>query len=302
VALLAVLTMSAAAASASPRTWVVCPDRPRQSGCHFRGDLALQAAIDRATSGDTVLLRKGRYFPVAWRDVPYKEIVVRGQAVIDGKDLTLRGEAGVILDGSARLPATALVIRRATVTLRDVEITGYRYDIEEDDIYEGHGIFVIDGRLRAERVTISRFQKMGLVGRGATSLDAAQLSILDGHVGIWLHETATLRLDGGVLRGNDSSAVAAYDQSVAHLSQVDVEGNRDDGLYTEQDATLFLANSRVLGNSPVALHAVDRSRVVVTASTLVGNAKDVAAEGEARIWLTETPPMAATATGERPGE
>lgn len=276
---------SAQGFAASGRTYVVCPAGSRAGGCQFNGDGGIPAAIDRAADGDTILIKAGRYAPVSFRDVKYKEITVRGYIVVDGKNLSIIGEAGTVLDGSAKLPATAIVVRRAEVSLRNLEITGFRYDIQEDDIYEGHGVFVIDGKARIDNVTIRRSQKMGLTGRGDSLLDASNLQVLDGHVGIWLHEFAYLRLRNSIIRGNDSSAIAAYDNSVAHVSNSVFDGNLDDGLYSEHQATIFATNSLVLRNKPAGIHAIDESRIWVGYSALFGNAANVASKDNAEVRL-----------------
>ncbi len=180
----------------------------------------LPNAVARASNGDTIQIRAGRYTPRAYQDVPFRDLVVRSFVIIDGKNLALVGEKGVVLGGNDKLPMSAIVVRNADVSMSHLEITGFNYAIEEDKIYDGHGIFVIDSKARIDDVTISKFQKMGLTGRGDTQLDVSNLRVLDGHVGVWLHETAYLRLRNALVRGNDSSAITAYDNSVAHRSTV----------------------------------------------------------------------------------
>ena len=198
--------------------------------------------------------------------------------MVDGKDLSIVGEPGTVLDGSTKLAAAAIVVRNAAVTLRQLEITGFRYEVEEDDFYEGHGIFVIDGRARIEDVTIRNFRKMGLTGRGDTLLDVSRLKVLDGHVGIWLQETAHLRLRDSIVRGNDSAAIAAYESSVAHVSGSVFEGNLDDGLYTEQQAAIYATDCRILRNKPYGAHATDDSRIWIEGGVVYGNDKPTGAE------------------------
>lgn len=259
------------AGSACAKTWVVCPAGSRARNCHFRGDKAIPEAVERATSGDTIRIRAGRYSPVVSRDVPYKDTIVRAYVLIEGKDLTLAGEAGAALDGSTGLAATAIAVHRARVTIHDLEITGFRYAVEEDDIYDGHGIYVIDGQTRIDNVVIGRFQKMALTGRGDSLLDVSKLQVLDGHVGIWLHETAYLRLRESVVRGNDMSAIAAYDDSAAHISGSVLEGNRNDGLFAQHRATLFIAGSQILRNQRAGASASGESRILIADSALQGN-------------------------------
>lgn len=279
-----VLLATGGAAQAGPRTHVVCPADAPQAGCGYSGGEGIQLAVDAAVNGDTILLRAGRFAAAAYREVPYKEVRVRGFVVIDGKDLTLAGEAGAILDGTTGVPTTAIVVRGGTVAIRNLVLMGFRYDVQEDDFYEGHGLFVIDGRVQAVDLTISKFQKMGLTGRGASVLIAERLKIVDGHVGIWLHEMATLRLTASVVSRNDSSAIAAYDDSVAHVVDSEFEGNLDDGLFTEHRATIYATHSKILRNRPYGARAVGDSAIWLVDCVLEGNAKDTTgSRGRARV-------------------
>ncbi len=277
--LLAGLVCTAAAIPVQADTIIACPGDATARDCTFKGDGAIQSAIDRAKDGDTVQVRAGKYSPRAYRDLPYKEITVRAFVAIENKRLTLQGEDGVVLDGSVGLPTTGIGLKNADVVLRNLDITGFRWDIEEDDIYEGHGIFALDSRARIDRVTIRNYQKMGLTGRGKTLLDVTALRVIDGHVGSWLYEGAYMRLDDAVFRNNDSSAVAAYNDSVAHLSHIVVDRSTDDGLYGEDTATIYVTKSIVTGSKPIALNATGKSRIVASDVALHGNAKDMSDSG-----------------------
>lgn len=266
-------------ASAEAATLIVCPEKATARDCAFKGDRAIQTAVDRAKDGDVVLVRAGTYHPRAARDLPFKEIVIRAFVAIEGKRITLRGEPGAILDGSQGLPVTGIGVKNADVVIDGLHLTGFRYDIKEDDIYEGHGIFAVDSRVRIADVTISRFQKMGLTGRGATTLDVTGLKILDGHVGSWLYEGAYMRVDDAVFRRNESAALAAYDDSVAHLSRIAVDGSADDAIYAENDATIHLTRSVVINSKPIALNATGGSRILASQLLLHGNGAETSATG-----------------------
>ncbi|WP_129779775.1 right-handed parallel beta-helix repeat-containing protein [Peristeroidobacter soli] len=254
-----------------PHTHIVCPTANMAADCAFAGGSGIQAAIDAAADGDTVQLRAGTYSATAVRDVPYRIHTIRGFVVIDGKRLSLVGEPGVVLDGGTGPRSTGIVVNRANLEVRGLTLTGFKFDVEEDEIYEGHGIFAMDSRVRLHDVTIEKYQKMGLTGRGDTILDVDGLRILDGHVAIWLHETAYLRLSNAVIRGNDSSAIAAYDNSTAHVANSVIDRNIDDGLYTEHDASIYVTNSIVVNNKPYAAHALGNSKIWLGYSALFGN-------------------------------
>lgn len=280
---LGALALAALCGVASARTLTVCPAEPRQRGCDFRGDLAIQAAVDRAANGDEIRIRAGRYAPEAYRDVRFEEITVRAYVLVEGKDVSIAGEPGAILDGSTKLPTTAIAVHRANVRIAGLEITGFRYAVQEDDTYEGHGIFVIDGTARIEGVTIRNFQKMGLIGRGRSVLEASKLQILDGHVGVWLRESSYLRLTDSTIRGNDSAAVSAYIDSVAHISGCVFERNQDDGLYVNEQATLYVTGSRVVDNKPFGANAEGNGRIWLRDTVLAGNTQDIGSKDEGRV-------------------
>jgi hypothetical protein len=261
----------AAVSSSGPKTHVVCPTQALAADCAFSGGSGIQAAIDAAADGDTIRVRPGTYTASSVRDVPYKVHTIRGFVVVDGKRLSLIGEPGAILDGSTGPRTTGLVIHRANVDVQGLTFTGFKFDVEEDEIYEGHGIFAIDSRVRVRDVTIEKYQKMGLTGRGNTDLDAENLRVIDGHVAIWLDEHAHLRLSNALIRGNDSAGVAAYHNSSAHVANSVFDRNLDDALYGEQEATIYATNSIFLNNKPYVARATENSKIWVGYSGLFGN-------------------------------
>lgn len=260
-----------AASTSGPKIHVVCPTQALAADCAFSGGSGIQAAIDAAADGDTIRIRPGTYVAAGVRDVPYKVHTIRGFVVVDGKRLSLIGEPGAVLDGSAGPRATGLVIHRANVDVQGLTFTGFKFDVEEDEIYEGHGIFAIDSRVRVRDVTIEKYQKMGLTGRGNTDLDAENLRILDGHVAIWLDEHAHLRLSNALIRGNDSAGVAAYSNASAHVANSVFDRNLDDALYGEQEATIYATNSIFLNNKPYVARATGNSKIWVGYSAVFGN-------------------------------
>lgn len=279
----AVSAEAAPSAPGSAIVHVVCPVAATGVNCRYQGGAGIQAAIDAAANGDTIMIKAGRYSAAAYRDVPYKIHLIRGFAVVDGKDLTIQGEPGTVLDGGTGVKTTAFVLRRSRAELRQLELTGFRFDVEEDEIYEGHGIFAIDSRVRLNDITIEKYQKMALAGRGDSLLEASNLRILDGHVAIWLQESASLRLSNALIRGNDSAGIAAYDNAVAHVANTVFDGNLDDALYTEHEAAIYASNTLLLRNKPYAARALGHSHIWIGYSGLFGNAAVALAKDQAMI-------------------
>ena len=268
-------------------TWIVCPQLDAAKECRFEGLGGLQAAIDGARDGDTIRLRAGRYVPAAVRDVPFQDLKIRGAVVIDGRRLSIHGDEGVVFDGAAGVPSSAVVTRGGHVSLRGLKIQGFRAADPEDNVYDGHGLFFIDAEARVDDVTIVGIAKMALTGRGASTLDVRDFQILDGHVGIWLEETASLTLARATVRNNYSAGICAYGRSTARIRNSTFESNRDDGLYTEGQASIDVEGSDVVRNAPYGMRATGESRIQARNNRLLENATGATAnEGNGQVIVT----------------
>jgi hypothetical protein len=275
VVIFAVCAIYAGTIPAAAKTLIVCPAGAQHANCAFTGNLGIQAAIDKAADGDTVLLKAGIYVPEKFRDVPYQEYVIRGFLVIEHKRIELAGEPGAILDGSGGPAVSAIVVNGGDVALNNLVIRNFRAGDKEDDLYEGHGVFIIDAAAAVSNLTIERYQKMGLTGRGSSLVTASNVRIQDGHVAIWLEESAHLRLCNSIVRNNESAGVAAYVNSSASIYSSVFDGNQDDGLYAAGEAVIFATNSLILRNQPFAVRVIDNARAWVGHSVLFGNAASI---------------------------
>jgi len=263
---------------AAAETILVCPEGTQAQGCAFTGNDAVQEAVDRAADGDVIRLAPGRYVPSSYRDVPFEDIVARGYVVIREKRLTIEGSNGTVFDGKEGIPAIAFVLDNADVTFRNLEISDFRWGEEEDDIYDGHGIFAIDSRVRASDIVMRGIVKMALTGRGRTLIDASALRLLDGHLGIWLEEAAHAHVRDSVIAGGDSAGIATYDDSTLHLFNSVVANNTDDGVYAADSSTILVAHSVIAGNAPYGINAEAKGRVTVRESVMHANAAPANAE------------------------
>jgi nitrous oxidase accessory protein NosD len=262
----AAVIFAALAPLAGAATRVACPAGPAAPGCDFTGHDAIQQAVDEAASGDSIRIKAGTYSPTRFRDVPFEKLAIRGFVVVEGKDLTLEGEPGAVIDGAGGPPGSALVARNAKLTIRDLTVKNLRYGEPEDDVYDGHGLFFIGGRGIVENVTLEKIAKMALTVRGAGAVEASKLRILDGHVGIWLEETAHLTLRDSLVKGNDSAGICAYQSSVATVEESRFEENQDDGLYAADQAAIDVSGSSIVRNRPFDFRAVDAARITIRAT------------------------------------
>jgi hypothetical protein len=258
--------------SAKPEILVVCP-APAQD-CRFVGGDGIQAAVDAARDGDIVRLRAGRYTASRYRDTSFQDLQIRGFVVVTGKRLAIEGDDGAVLDGSDGPPTSAFVLDHADVTLGNLTIRNFRFGEPEDKVYDGHGVFAIDSRVRLDRIRMERIAKMALTGRGDTLIDASDIRLLDGHMGVWLEESAHAHIRNAVIRGGDSAAIGAYGEASVHLYNSVIQGNGDDGLYAKGHGAIFATNSLVIANRPFGLNAEEDGRIAVAHSVVYGNAAD----------------------------
>jgi hypothetical protein len=287
-AVMAIGLLASTAAADAAGTWLVCADGTADRACQFHGMAGLQQAVDRARDGDTIRLRAGRYVPAGVRDVPYGQLTIRGAVLLDGRELTLAGDGDVVFDGSEGTPSSAIVVRGGRVGLEGLTIKGYRAADPEDDTYDGHGLFFIDAEADVDRITIVGVAKMAVTARGTSSVRARRLQILDGHVGIWLEETARLELDEATVRNNDSAGICAYGNASARIRRSTFEANRDDGVYTEGAATIDVEDSIIARNAPYGLRATGSSRITSSRDRFADNATaPTATEGSGRVVLAD---------------
>lgn len=258
-------------------TLVVCPSAATDPTCQYIGNLAMQDAVDAASNGDTILIKAGIYGPQAFRDVPYERenAVVRGYIVVENKQLNFTGEAGTILDGSTGKESTAFVVNGGIVTFSNLVIRNFNAVSTDDDIYDGHGIFIINSHVTVQDTTIENFGKMGFSVREGSTVEASNVKIVDGHVGIWIEEFAKLGIENAVIRNNDSAGIAAYAGSRTRVHRSILEGNQDDGIYTEGDAIVDVTDTVIMRNKPYGINATENSRVSTANSILYANEENV---------------------------
>ena len=190
-----------------------------------------------------------------------------------------------------------MAVQDGELALAGVLIRGFHYGQKEDDIYDGHGVFVIDSRASLDGVHIQGLPKMALSIRGHSAVAASNLKVSGGHIGVWIEEAATLRLRDSQFVGNDSAGVAAYQQSRVWITGSLFEHNQDDGVYAADAARVVISDSAVLANAPYGLRADDGARITIDRSVLEGNDTATHAAGGAAVVMGAAMRGAAASVG-----
>ena len=145
-------------------------------------------------------------------------------------------------------------------------------------------MFLIDADVAVSDVTLENIEKMALTARGTSQVRADRLFIQDGHVGIWLEESASLRLDDSIVKHNESAGICAYGHASAKIYNSVFDGNHDDGIYGDGHAVLRVTDSLVLRNAPFGVRGTKSSRVWVGYSVLFANQHAIShGRGENRV-------------------
>ena len=267
-----VVVIGLSAATALGAEYVVCSSAGE--GCDFVGNRALQQAVDEAASGDVINVRAGTYQSDGYRDVPYDDVIVRGYVLIDAKDLTVAGEDGALLDGGTGDRASAIVVSNADVSISNLGIRAFRPDSSDDDIYDGHGVFIVNGKARISSVRFEQIEKMAVSLRGDSAVVLEHSQLVDGHVGTWTEESAKLEVRDCLFRNNDSAGIAAYASSTVSVTGSTFESNLDDAVYAAENASIEVSQSRFVKNRPYAVRSVDNAQINVDSSRFMDNAAD----------------------------
>ncbi len=255
---------------AHTQTLTVCVEHSKHADCDFYGNDAIQRAVDSVETGGTIIVRAGRYQPKAYRDVALAHLTIRGFTVIEDKALTLRGEGDVVLEG--RLGAAcAFVAKNSHVVFKNIRLNDFRWGIKEDDTYDGHGIFVIGGRVRIHDVSMQEIQKMALSIHSNAHVEAVGLSVTDSHLGVWANGSSTVKISDSLFYRSESAGLAAYDQSQVFVQNSVFEVNQDDGVFASDNAKVALDGVIAVGNKPYDINVDKQGNIQIDKSFVAAN-------------------------------
>lgn len=275
--------IAAATANLPGGTVIACPQHAVQADCQFRGASTLQAAIEATPDGGTLVIRPGEYVAEGGRNTAFQDATLPSFLTIADRSITIRADAGAVLVGNPKAPSTAITLVHANATISGLEVRGFTYASDEDALYDGHGIFAIDSRLTLDKVRLAHISKMAVSARGDSQLTARDVTISDSHVGFWLRETSYARISRATVERGSVVGLCAYAQSSAHISDSRFSGFADDGIFSDDDASLFVSRTTVSDNRPFGIRASGNSRISVSQSAVHGNAADFGTEGKGEI-------------------
>lgn len=248
---------------------VVCSE-PAE-GCDFVGNRALQEVVDATADGGLIVVRAGRYVAEGFRDVPHGDVTVRAYVFVDNRVLEIIADGTVVLDGGEEMPSTAIVIKGGKVKIDGIQFSNFFAESPDDQIYDGHGVFVIDGDVEIDNVSFKHIEKMSVSTFGNSDVVLQDCQILDGHVGIWVEDEARMTVKTCRFVNNDSAGIAAYASALVEVIDSYFDGNLDDGIYAADQAIVSVTSSTFTRNRPYAIRSIDKAEISVTSSEFIDN-------------------------------
>lgn len=201
----------------------------------------LQAALDRAASGDTIILSAGSFSangtefvdPLCGNCSEHQTAIAATYGfTISGKSLTLLGvnreKSKLITGGGYGL----WIVDAPEVTLRNLTITGGVRDSSGDAT--DAGIVVRNSRVTIERVTVRDNER-------------TDTSVVVGIGGIFGREGAELYIHNCELLNNSWDGVALYRGASAVITDCKIDGGRGAGIGVTWDATCRAIRNEVTG-------------------------------------------------------
>ncbi len=264
---------------------VVCAEPISTMECDYIGGEGLRQALLQSENKSSIWVSRGDYIASSYTDTPFEDVEIRAFLTIKNKELTIIFEEGAVLLPNPEFASSAILAVQSNLRVEGLTIKGFRYGEAEDKYYDGHGFFVIGGEVSLKDTTIHDVQKMAFTGRGDAILRAKNLVITDSHLGIWLEETAQLHLQDSEVVRSESASIAAYDSSQVLIKNSVFEDSEDDGLYTENMASLKMRGGMLRGNAPFAARAADSSEITLIRVGMKSNAANTGEEGEGTVRM-----------------
>lgn len=203
-----------------PQTIRVCATQSTNDACQFAN---LADAINSARAGDTVLLSSGIY---------------RQAVVVKVSGITIKGEPGAHLQGTAIEGKAALVVRADNVTIEGIECSGIQ-------VRDRNGACVrIEGRdLVIRDVYFHDNQEGVLGGRGGTVLIENSRFERNGFNGGFAHTIYITKVDKFIFRNNQVLSTKDEGQGVkSRAKQTVIENNVIAGLDARDSRAIDVPN------------------------------------------------------------
>lgn len=190
----------------------------------------VQAGIDAAGAGDTVIVKAGTYPGVAVIDATKTGLILKasGKVVLDA-----RGSGGTGLGAGLLVQATDVVIRGFTIRNANDSMTA-----------EGDGIRVTGARATIENCIVRQCRDEG-IDLAATDVLVRKCVLVGNDVGLLLSNAHRSRVEKSVFRLNRGSLVSVASDDVEVTKFVATAGGSDDTIVVDGGERFTLTDAKL---------------------------------------------------------
>lgn len=258
------------------RPFVVCPSgRAGQNGCQYIGGEGIQQAVDAAQNGDTVSIKSGTYTNQNPRDFGGGS---KAFILVQDKNITLEGEAGVIIDGSASPADTCgiTIKNNSQVTINEISVTGMRSRVVGGSLYCGIGMLIAYDSPKAV-VTNSQFTDNE--GAGIQLANNAQLiaeSITANGSkktnGIYMKGQPKAEIRNSQLNNNATTNIKLSDNAQLIAENITANGAKKyNGISLRDDSSAVITNGLLASNTIFGAELYRNAKLSLINTTLSNN-------------------------------
>lgn len=261
-----------------------------QNGCQYVGGDGIQQAVDAAKSGDTVLLKAGTYRRTGYTSYSYNEdnpdhfygafLYIPGKS---GRNLTLKGEGVVVLDGSTdkTVGRNGISIYEGTTTIENIKITGMHWTwcTGKNDPCGSDAIIVYRATANIINSTISQnggdgiqfIESKGIISDNQLIQNGLQLQNVSPNTAIHTTSSSSVVISNNNIVENIGDGIVSINRSESIITNNIVERNGGAGVVVGYMDKTRIQNNRINNNNEEGIYLLSTSTSIVRNNILVGN-------------------------------
>lgn len=261
-----------------------------QNGCQYMGGDGIQQAVDAAKSGDTVLLKAGTYRRTGYTSYSYNEdnpdrfsgafLYIPGRS---GRNLTLKGEGVVVLDGSTdkTVGRNGISIYEGTTTIENIKITGMHWTwcTGKNDPCGSAAIIVYRATANIINSTISQnggdgiqfIESKGIISDNQLIQNGLQLQNVSPSTAIYTTSSSSVVISNNNIVENIGDGIVSSNRSESIITNNIVERNGRAGVVVGYMDKTRIQNNRINNNNEEGIYLLSSSTSIVRNNILVGN-------------------------------
>jgi hypothetical protein len=258
---------------------VVCPDsQTAPKGCDYYGGDRLQAAVDAAPEGATIIIKAGTYTRQNFTEFnPNPNTPRKAFVVFSGnKKLTVRGEGNVIIDGANSTHDLDGIVAtdNAEVSIDNITISSMRESLGGEPIKgDGYGF----RSLSNSKMSITNSIAKNNQHSGFKSANNSKLTVSNSYSssnsadGFSSINSSTMTVSNSSASNNKKVGFSSYGEATTIVSNSSASNNKSSGFVSFNESTMTVSNSSSNNNGLNGFESQYSSTITVSNSSASNN-------------------------------